>query len=241
MSMVIIQEDTTKNPLQLIGKESGVCWGASISDPVKNIKRAIDCIYSEHGRTWEFPQVYMILDGYSARVIREFYTHIGGQSTRLQSSTRYIDYESGFEYITPPSIENNQRAKLIYDSTMALILSGLKELDKLDIPREDCAMLLPLGMETNVVVRMNFRTLVDMSHQRLCTRAYWEFRKLFKDISNALSEYSEEWEFLVKQCFKPKCKVTGFCKEKKSCGMCPKKEEDYSQEIEELLRKLKET
>lgn len=222
MGEIIIQEETTKNPLQLIGKEAGICWEADTSDPVKNVKRAVDCIYSEHGRTFEFPQVYMILDEYSARVIREFYTHIGGSSTRLQSSTRYIDYEKGFNYITPPTILNNKEADAIYNGTMKLILAGLQGLEKLGIPREDCAMLLPLGMTTKVVCRANFRTLVDMSHQRLCTRAYWEFRQLFKDLSKALSEYSDEWKWLVEECFKPKCEVFGYCKEKKSCGRKPK-------------------
>lgn len=238
MGKVIIQEETTRNPLQLIGKEAGICWGADTSDPIKNIKRAVDCIYSEHGRTFEFPQVYMILDEYSARVIREFYTHIGGASSRLQSSTRYIDYESGFEYVTPPSIENNEKANLIYESTMSIIQTGLKQLEELGVPREDCGMLLPLGMTTKVVVRMNFRTLVDMSHQRLCTRAYWEFRKLFKDLSKALSEYSDEWKWLVEECFKPKCEVTGFCKEKGSCGRKPKtteKKKDFQEILDQVI------
>jgi len=76
MGQIIIQDYTTKYPLQMIGKEAGICWQADVTDEEKNIKRAKDCVISEHGRTWEFPQVYMVLDGYSARVIREFYTHI---------------------------------------------------------------------------------------------------------------------------------------------------------------------
>ena len=43
-----------------------------------------------------------------------------------------------------------------------------------DVPKEDLAMLLPLGMETKIVVKMNLRTFVDMCSQRLCVRAYWE-------------------------------------------------------------------
>ena len=235
MGTVIIQNETTQIPLQLIGKESGVCVGADTSDPIKNVKRAVDCIYSEHGRTFEFPEIYMVLDGYSARVIREFYTHIGGSPTRLQSSTRYIDYESGFAYVVPPSIKSNKAAETTYKTTMDFILTGLQALDRMGIPREDCAMLLPLGMETKVVVRINFRTLVDMSHQRLCTRAYWEFRQLFKDISTALTKYSGEWAFLVQECFKPKCELSGFCKERKSCGRKPKSEEKKLT-FEEILK-----
>ena len=94
MGTVTIQRFTYKNPISMIGEEAGICWGADTSNPEKNYKRGLDCLESEHGRTFEFPDVYMILDGYSARVIREWYTHIGGSPTRLQASTRYIDYES---------------------------------------------------------------------------------------------------------------------------------------------------
>lgn len=224
MGQTIIQNDTTKNPLQLIGRESGICWNADINNIEKNIQRAKDCINSDHGRVMEFPQVYMVLDNYSARVIREFYTHIGGMSTRLQASTRYIDYESGFEFVTPPSIERNAKAKKIYNDAMDQILNGLQLLDMEGIPKEDCAMLLPLGMCTKVVCRTNFRNLVDMSRQRMCTRAYYEFRLLFNDIYKALMDYSPEWKWLVETCFMPKCKAVGFCNEKKSCGKMPKKE-----------------
>ena len=78
MGKVIVQDFTCKEPITMIGTEAGVCWGADISDQKKNYRRGIDCLESEHGRTFEFPDAYMILDGYSARVIREWYTHIGG-------------------------------------------------------------------------------------------------------------------------------------------------------------------
>ena len=94
MGKVIILPETTKDPISLIGRCAGVCWGADITDTEKNYNRGIDCITSNHGRTLEFPDIYAIFDGYSARVIREWYTHIGGAPTRLQASTRYIDYNT---------------------------------------------------------------------------------------------------------------------------------------------------
>lgn len=225
MGKIIIQSETTKDPISLIGREAGVCWGGDISDSEKNYKRGWDCLKSGHGRTWEYPQIYMILDGYSARVIREFYTHIGGGPTRLQASTRYINYQKGFPYVTAPSIKGKPEAEEIYQKAMGQILEAMQQLESLEIPREDIGMLLPLGMETKVVVRTNLRNLVDMSHQRMCTRAYWEYRKLMQDMSKALAEYSEEWEHLTEEYFLPKCEVYGFCTEAKSCGRKPRRED----------------
>ena len=105
MGKIIISERTVKDPITLIGEMAGVCYGTPTDDAQKNYKRGIHNLESGHGRTWVFPDVYLTLDGYSARVMREWYTHIGGAPTRLQASTRYIDYANeGFEYIIPPSI-----------------------------------------------------------------------------------------------------------------------------------------
>lgn len=62
--------DITKNPLQLIGKCTGVCWNAPVDDPEKNKKRAISCIKANHGRVLEFPEFIIVIDGYSAQIGR---------------------------------------------------------------------------------------------------------------------------------------------------------------------------
>ena len=225
MGQVIIQEKyTVKKPITMIGEEAGICWGADTSDDTKNYKRGIDCLENGHGRTFEFPDVYMILDGYSARVIREWYTHIGGAPTRLQASTRYIDYEHGFDYFAPPSVQNNQRALDIYRGMMDSISEALRDLDELGIPREDSALGLPLGMTTKIVCKHNARNLIDMSHQRMCKRAYHEYRKLFDDLCDALRAYSDEWRYLVDHYFMPKCKYMGFCNERYTCGRMPRRD-----------------
>lgn len=206
-----------------------MCWGADISNPEKNYKRGWDCITSNHGRTLEFVNVEMILDGYSARVIREWYTHIGGAPTRLQASTRYIDYGE-FDYIVPPSIEKDKDLYGTYISTMGTISAAIAELEEYGIPREDAAMLLPLGMTTRIVDKRNLRNLIDMSRQRLCYKAYWEFQELFRDIMAELTKVSEEWEQIVSLTMHPKCYALGGCTEKHNCGIVPKKGEKYGNE-----------
>lgn len=203
-----------------MGVRAGVCWGSDITDDEKNYKRGMGCIKSDHGRVMEYVNVEMILDGYSARVIREWYTHIGSLPTRLQASTRYIDYsKNGFGYVTPKSIEENGEAKAKWDGLMEHIRTELCSLEnEFGIPKEDVANGLPLGMTTKIVDRRNLRNLVDMSHQRKCFRAYWEYRELFADIECALRAYSEEWEWITDNLFVPKCKLLGRCPESKPCG-----------------------
>ena len=214
--------DAPRNPIQLIGERAGICWGADITDAEKNYKRGIDCIQSGHGRVEEFVSVEMLLDGYSARVMREWYTHIGGMPTRLQASTRYINY-GNFEYVTPDSIMRDADTQVAYQNAMEYLCSTIQELEEAGVPREDAAMLLPLGMTTRVVDKRNLRNLIDMSRQRMCNRAYWEFRELFRDISCALANYSDEWGCIVNNLLHEKCVELGYCPEKNGCGKYPKK------------------
>lgn len=222
MKSITILPETTKNPISLIGHRAGVCWGADVTNNEKNYKRGLDCIKSNHGRALEYVNIEAVIDGYSARVLREWYTHIGGAPTRLQASTRYIDY-SDFDYITPSSLKTDTQRD-IYENVMYVISKAAQSLEKQGVPREDIALLLPLGMTTKIVDKRNVRNVMDMSRQRMCSRAYWEYRELFNEYIKALSDYSEEWATLIPMIMMPKCEALGYCPEKFSCGRKSKKD-----------------
>ena len=227
MGTVTIQNRTTIDPITCIGEEAGICWGANVEDKEANYKRGVDCIECNHGRTMEFPQIYMVLSGWSAKCIREFYTHIGGAPTRLQESTRYVDYSRKFENVVPLSVQKSEEATKIWNVYMSNVGETISKLKECGVPTEDATNVLPLAYGTKVVVRTNLRNLVDMCHQRLCTRAYWEFRQLMKEILWKLENYSDEWEDIIYniKVFKPKCEVIGYCPERKGCGRKGKKED----------------
>ena len=222
MGQVIIHPETLTNPITTIGKMVGICYGSDVSSDVKNYKRGLNCMKAGHGRVMEFATCFMSLQGYSARVIREFYTHIGGAPTRVQESTRYIDY-SDFDYYVPDSISAFNDRTEIYINTMIAIRDGFKRLMAAGVSKEDAANLLPLGMLSGASVHINARTLENMANQRLCARAYKEYQQLMKDIIKALSEYSEEWKTICDMFFVCKCDKTGYCVEEFGCGKYPSK------------------
>ena len=172
----------------------------------------------------EYVDIETIIDGYSARVIREWYTSLGGAPTRLQASTRYIDY-SDFDYIIPKSIKTQEQSAT-YCAAMNEIRDSSQQLEKLGVPREDIGLILPLGMTTKIVDKRNVRNVMDMSRQRMCTRAYWEYRELFDDYLGELANYSEEWAEIIPMIMMPKCEMLGYCPEKYGCGKYPKKESE---------------
>lgn len=216
----IIKAD--KKPLEYIGECASVCWGSTPS-----IEIGKKCVLSRHDRTLEYPSITVAITGFSARAIRELYTHIIGV-TRLQSSTRYINYQD-FGYYTPDSIESNTEALSAYDDLMKQITETYEKLLDLGVPREDIANILPLGSTTTVVLKINLRALKTMSHQRLCSRALLEYRELMKELIKVVSDIDEQWEWLTKTICIPKCEDLGFCPELKSCGR--KKPKASSQEV----------
>lgn len=221
MGTVTILPETTKDPISLMGRRAGICWGADISDKEKNYKRGLECISNNHGRVIEFPDVHMFFDGYSAKCLREYYTHIGCLPSRLQASTRYIDYSKGdgFAYTTPPTIAKNEQAAEEWKDAMKTINGLISHfINDYKIPVEDATMALPLAYSSKMVDKRNPRNLIDMSRNRMCSRAYWEFRELFNDIIAALKNYSPEWATLIDLEFMPKCEYLGYCPEKYSCG-----------------------
>lgn len=215
--VTIIEKRTEKDPLQHIGENAGICWGADISNMENNIKRAKTCMQSRHLRTTEFPTVEFIIDETSARCIREAYTHIIGV-TRLQESTRYVNCED-FKYYNPCATEEQ---KELYDSIMNMVAIGYKQLIDIGVSKEDSANVLPLGMNSKFVWKINVRALIHFMNERLCSRAYKEIRKLSNEIKKILSEYSDEWKWICDNYFVPKCKSIGYCTEDKCCGAMPK-------------------
>lgn len=224
---VTILPETTKKPITLIGQRAAVCWNAK-SSPEKDYKRGVDCIISGHGRVMEFVNIEFIIEEMSARAMRELYTHIAGGPTRLQASTRYIDYSSA-SYFTPKSLEGGE----VYEEAMETVIDAYNTLCGAGYPKEDVANLLPLGMNSKMVEKCNLRMLQNLMGQRLCSRAYSEMRDFAKTLRDALIKYGDcgsrnEWKEVAENLFVPKCKAVGFCTETRgSCGLMPLKDREW--------------
>lgn len=207
------------------GFNAGVCWDAPLDDKEKNIKRAISCIKAGHGRVMEYVDIELVISDVSARCLRELYTHIGGAPTRLQASTRYISEQSGFDFYTPPKIDNNIAAKQMYIEGMGTIQKVYNGLLEGEMTKEDAANVLPLGMMSKMVWKVNLRTLINFMNRRLCMRALREIRDLSVEIKDRLAEKNEEWAWIADNLFVPTCEQYKyrnpnlvFCPEQQCCG-----------------------
>ena len=155
-----------------------------------------------------------------------------------QQSQRYVKLEQ-FEYIIPPAIEKDEKAKELFINSMKnaqksydelserlkkkYVEEGLAEKVAEKKAIEDARYVFPNACESKVVFTMNARTLYNFFNHRCCERAQWEIRemademlKLVKEVAPILFKYAG-----------PSC-VNAPCPEgKMTCGMIKEKREKY--------------
>lgn len=108
-----------------------------------------------------------------------------------QQSQRYVD-KADFCFVVPDSIRQNPDALALYRQTMDELGARYEQLQQLmrandpDCSKEainqDARFILPNACETEMVMKINGRQLLEMSRKRLCSHAQWEIRALFENI-----------------------------------------------------------
>ncbi len=161
-------------------------------------------------------------------------------------SQRYVR-KSGFDYILPPQIAENEAAAAEFESAMAaaaasyeriagilkerarerLILAGEeeaaaeKQAEKQAI--EDARFVLPNACDTKLIVTMNARSLRNFFRLRCCARAQWEIRAVADEMLRLVKGVAPR----LFEGAGPSC-VSGACHEgKMSCGRAVERREYY--------------
>ena len=152
-------------------------------------------------------------------------------------SQRYVR-EGSFEYVTPPEIAAEPETKKIYDEIMAedqerydrlaailkekhiktFIAEGKDEETAARLAEkkaiEDARFVLPNACETQMVMTMNARSLMNFFKVRCCRRAQWEIQ----DVANQMLALVSAVAPNIFKNAGPSC-LRGSCSEgKMSCG-----------------------
>lgn len=131
-----------------------------------------------------------------------------------QQSQRYVKMDD-LPIIVPPTIQG--KALEDFYTHLYAVEDEYRELIDAGIPAEDARYLLPNATATQVVVSMNFRSLLHFFSERCCNRAQWEIR----DIANQMLEQCKQLYSCVFEHAGPHCKRIGHCPEAKPCGKQP--------------------
>lgn len=210
--------DYTKNPLYVMGEKAGYCYDTTNPKYFKRI--AQQCLFENHGRVQEFPDINFEFSEFSGKVIREIFRH--KHMSELQASTRYIDMEN-FGYQTPPSILKNEKALKVWENEINNIRECVSSLKKLGVPTEDYSNILPLAYSTKGVIKVGLRELIHIFGVRSCSCAYHEARKFCSELKKAIKETGDEqWIWLADNFLVPKCDLKLYCEEEKRWHLCKK-------------------
>lgn len=162
-------------------------------------------------------------------------------------SQRYVRI-SNFEYIVPPAIENDEKAKKEFNDAMNIAAEKYdtlteilykNELDRLlsegvdekeaskkaqKTAIEDARFVLPNAAATKMVMTMNARSLLHFFEERCCNRAQWEIREVAYQMLALVKNVAPA----VFDKAGPPC-VKGPCPEgKMTCGKAKEMREKYS-------------
>lgn len=224
----------TRNPEKVIASAAKLCYSAVGIDEIESnleerkTEKFIDMLVSlGHESPVEHVSFTFAVEGVSRTLTHQLVRHrIASYS---QQSQRYVRLNQ-FEYIIPPEIEKDEKAKRIFIDSMQncqksydelteilkqkYIANGMKANDSEKKAIEDARYVFPNACETKIIVTMNARSLMNFFKHRCCTRAQWEIRQLademlkqVQDVAPILFKYSG-----------PSC-VNGPCPEgKMTCG-----------------------
>lgn len=212
----------TNNPVEAIEEAASTCYDSSPTGG----KIMNHCYKSGHHSVLEFADFTFKISGVSRALTHQLVRH--RLASYAQRSQRYCK-ETGFEFVTPPSIENNPEAVVLYNETMEYLTNVYAKLLAMQIPGEDARMVLPNACCSEICVKMNLRTFMNFCNERLCSCAQWEIRRMVKQMVNEVLKVAPELkEFLVPKC--EKHPGYAFCTEtkKRSCGRHPLISEVFS-------------
>lgn len=241
----------TPNPEKTVAAAAKMCYAAADVDTVmeglteEKTASFVDML-SEigHESPIEHASFTFAIEGVSRALLAQITRHrIASYSVQSQ---RYVA-EKNFEYVLPPEIEAEPKAKEVFLENMrkshedylkiAEILSDkyVKEYlaDGLDEKQakqkaqkraiEDARFVLPNACDTKMVATFNARSLQNFFKHRCCNRAQWEIRELATEMLKLVKEVAPN---LFKKSGPP-C-VYGKCPEgKMSCGKMSEVKEKF--------------
>jgi len=183
----------TQEPERMVALAARLCYSPV---GIKDVDRRMDdaeaeklvrfVVKSGHLSTTEHVSFTFAIEGVSRVLTHQLVRH--RIASYNQQSQRYVQFKDSYNYITPYSIEDNPRAKALFEDMVESVHRAYGQLLDMGIEAEDARYLLPNASETKIVVTMNGRELLHFFTVRCCNRAQWEIRELAIEMLKAVKK-----------------------------------------------------
>lgn len=191
----------TPNSLYTIDMAARTCFNSREKSTKENREQFIKGLVNRnHGSPIEFVDIIFDVKGISRSCAIQLLRH--RIASYCMESQRYVDQATN-RYVIPPTLDyskNNDDKSIIFENAVQNCRNAYKELLALGVSKEDARFVLPEAMCTNIMFKMNIRSLRNFIHLRLDKHAQWEIRELAQKIVDLLIK--EGLEVLIEDLIK---------------------------------------
>lgn len=115
-------------------------------------------------------------------------------------------------YVIPPAYLKTEELQNGYVSFMESAKDFYLWSIKHGISKEDARYALPQAKSTNIVMSMNARAFIEQCSKRICKKAQWEIRDLFKNMRECIKDkYPTVYSEAVPLCVYSTCPEVNKC------------------------------
>lgn len=179
--------NVTENALDMIilAKSTRLEMTPTLIEDIRNMPydekmKQIEYIANTIPSSWEFVDfIFLVCDVTRAYTHQQVRTRTASYA---QQAMRIADMSKMFKYATGPTIENDEVLKDNYEAGMEFIRTTYKWLVEHGAKIEDARGLLPTNIGTNILVKMNLRTFVDVCRKRSSSRVQDEYRDVVRQM-----------------------------------------------------------
>lgn len=126
--------------------------------------------------SWEFVDYVFEISGVTRAFTHQFVRT--RTASYAQQAQRVVDM-TAFETLVPQTVQQAGKTAL-WQACMEAVAQTYVELQAAGVPNQDCRGVLPTNVLTNIMAKMNLRTLADLLGKRKNLRAQGEYAEVAK-------------------------------------------------------------
>ena len=131
--------------------------------------------------SWEFVDYTFLITGVTRGFTHQF---VRTRTASFAQQTMRVLNVGGWTYGKGPTIKDSN--KEVYEEAMSMIADTYDTLISNGAAIEDARGVLPTNIHTNIVVKMNMRTFVEMVRKRSSARTQGEYRDVLEAMKDAV-------------------------------------------------------
>ncbi len=152
--------------------------------PEEQVRKELDYMAATIPSSWEFCDFIFLITGVTRALTHQLVR--ARHASFAQQTMQILDLSAGWEYRTGPSLSGELKED--YEDIMAQIADTYKTLVKAGVKIEDARGVLPTNILTNVIMKVNLRTLCELVRKRTSPRNTGEFPDMLRLLKASVTD-----------------------------------------------------